>query len=57
MNTLTITNIALFTAGASGVTAAIELAKSGQFIAAGICGVVGLCAIFLYEKLPASPTV
>lgn len=54
---ITITNTVLFAAGAAGVTAAIELAKSSNFIGAAIAGVVGLLAIVLYEKLPASPTL
>lgn len=54
MNLLTVTNTALLAAGIAGVTAAIELAKTGNFIGAGIAGVVGLVAVVLYDQLPAS---
>lgn len=54
MNTITITNTALFVAGVAAISTAVELAKTSQFIGAGICAVVGLAAILLYEKLPAS---
>lgn len=54
MNALTITNTALFAAGIAGITAAFEIAKTGEYIGAGICGLVGLVAIYLYERLPAS---
>lgn len=48
------TNFSLFTIGVAGISAAIELARSGQYISAAVVGVVGLVAVFLYEKLPPS---
>lgn len=57
MNGITFTNVALATVGISGITGAIELARIENFIGAGICAVVGLLSIYLYERLPASPTI
>lgn len=54
MNTLTTLNTSLLVVGIAGVTAAIELAKSGMIPEAIIAGITGLVVIYLYEKLPAS---
>jgi len=50
----TVSNIALLALGASALSAAIELAKSSNFIGAGIAVIVGVVAFYAYEKLPPS---
>lgn len=54
MNTITITNVAVLTVGVAALTTAVEFLKSGQLVEAIIAGVIGLGAIFLYERLPLS---
>jgi hypothetical protein len=52
MNQLLTANVALLTLAVGGLTTAIDLAKSGQYIAAGIVIVVSILAFIGYEKLP-----
>jgi len=56
MNPVTIANLAVLTLGTTSLAAAVEMAKTGNFIGGGIAVVVGVAALYAYEKLPSTPT-
>ncbi len=47
-------NVALLTIGAGALGTALDLAKSANYIGAGIAVVVGVVAFLVYEKTPTS---
>lgn len=51
---LTVTNVAILTVAVALLSACVDLVKAGNWIGGLVCGVVGLVAVFLYEKLPPS---
>lgn len=52
---LTAGNVSLLVLGTGALSTAIELAKTSNFIGAGIALLVGAVAFYAYEKLPTSP--
>lgn len=54
MNSLSLTNPTLLVAGISGFTIAYEMLQTNNYIGAGIAGVLGIVAVVLYDRLPAS---
>jgi len=55
MNPIAISNTALLVLGTGSLATSVELARSSNFVGAGIAAVVGIVAVWLYEHLP--PTV
>lgn len=51
---MTISNVAVFTIGVGALSKAVEFLSAGKIQEAIISGVIGLAAVFLYERLPLS---
>ena len=54
MNSLSIANPTLLVAGITGFTVAYELLKTDNYIGGAIAGLLGVIAVVLYDRLPAT---
>lgn len=50
----TISNVAVLTIGIGALGTVVEFLRAGQITEAIVAGVVGLAAVFIYERLPLS---
>jgi hypothetical protein len=55
LNALSIANTSLLTLGIAALSGALEMAKSQNYIGAGISVIVGIILLVIYDKLPATP--
>lgn len=51
---MTISNVTVFTIGVGALSKAVEYLGEGKITEAIISGVIGLAAVFIYERLPLS---
>lgn len=54
MNSITVSNIAVLTIGIGALSTVVPFLQDGKLLEAIVAGVVGLAAVFIYEKLPLS---
>ena len=54
MNLITASNVAVFTVGVTALASVVEFLNQGKTTEAIVAGVIGLAAVYLYERLPLS---